>query len=334
MNCITINNIKMKQLLSIFIFFCIITEYTFGQENNQKIPCIENIITNKGNVFYYVKGLEKNFKVLFLSDTHFTVEDERGRSYYDYTKRMGGAAVEPENYGKSNGREQGLINSLEKAKKEEVELVILGGDIINFPSLASVERVTSLLDSYGLKWVFTSGNHDWHYEGESGDLNSLRAKWVKSNLKSFYPKGNPMFSSIILHNINFVLIDNSTYEVSNEQLNFLQNEIKKGFPVILSMHIPIYLSGHDIEYGCGHPDWNSKHDNSYKIERRLAWPDRGHTKTTNKFRDLVLNDSSIISIYAGHTHEEAIDFYKNKLQYVTGANYNNSDVIIHFESIK
>lgn len=76
--------------------------------------------------------------------------------------RMGGTAVQPQNYGKSNGRERTLLNSLDKAKKEQAALVMLGGDIVNFPSLTSVEHLKAMQDASGLNWTYTAGNHDWH----------------------------------------------------------------------------------------------------------------------------------------------------------------------------
>lgn len=290
----------------------------------------ENITVKERNVYFYIKGLENPFNVMFLADTHFTVEDERGEEFYDYSRRMGGAAVEPENYGKGNGRDQALASSLAKAKEADSELVILGGDILNFPSLASVESLKLLLDASGLNWTYVAGNHDWHYEGEPGSSYSLREKWVHSNLKPLYQGANPLYHSQIIHNINFVTIDNSIFEITKEQLTFFQEQVAKGYPIVLSMHIPIYLQGQNIDYGCGHPDWNKENDIYYKIERREPWPEEGFTETTYQFRETILNSPEVIGIFAGHTHEKAANFFNDKLQYVVASNFNNDDVLIHF----
>lgn len=242
----------------------------------------------------------------------------------------GGSAVEPENYGKSNGREQALLGSLKEAKKAGCELVILGGDIINFPSLASVELLEQIMKESGLKWIYTAGNHDWHYEGEQGDAAALRDKWEQSNLKKLYQGQHPLYSSTVLHGINFVLIDNSTNEVTEEQLDFMQEQIEKGLPIVLSMHIPLYLPGHNIDYGCGNPQWNKKNDSYYEIEKRFPWPEEGHTQVTYAFRDLIFHCPLILGVYAGHTHEEAWDVSNNVFQYVAGANYNNEFFMMNF----
>ena len=290
----------------------------------------QNIIIQKGKIYFNTATVDKNFKVLFLADTHFTVEDGRGRDYYKYSKRMGGNAVEPLNYGNSNGNEQFLIASLEKAKRDSIELVILGGDIINFPSAASVEYIHEILNNSGLNWVYIAGNHDWHYEGEPGKAIDQRTKWEQTTLKPLFKGKNPLYHSLILHQVNFVFIDNSTNEITNEQLQFLKTEISKEMPIVLFMHIPIYFPMQNIDYGCGHPNWNEKHDIYYKIERRLPWPKTGHSATTLKFRELVVENEKIIGIFAGHTHYETIDVSNNKIQYVVGSNSRGEDVTIHF----
>lgn len=304
--------------------------FLIGCTEHTKNRYVEHIIVKNENVYFYVKGLEKSFTALFLADSHITVEDERGKDYYDYSKRMGGYAVEPENYGKSNGRECGLAFSLDKAKEFDSGLVILGGDILNFPSLASVEFVAQQLNESGLKWAYIAGNHDWHYEGEAGTSGELRDKWIHTNLQPLYQGNDPMAYSIFLNNINFVFIDNSAFEITEEQVNFLRQQINKRTPIILSMHIPVYLQGHNIDYGCGHPEWNKEHDTYYEIERRKPWPEEGHTLTTLQFREIVLNNPEVIGIFAGHTHEEVVDFYNEKVQCVTDANYKNKHFIMHF----
>ena len=299
-------------------------------QNGASQKTLESVTVQNGEVYYYINGLEKPFHVMFLSDTHFTVEDERGREFYDYAKRMGGDAAKPENYGKGNRRDLLLTASLDRAKAAGAELVILGGDIINYPSLASVERVKTIMDSCGINWVYTPGNHDWHYEGEPGDSRSQHDKWTKTNLVPLYQGKNPLYDSQIINGINFVTIDNSDFEISQQQLDFFKAQIAKGLPIILGVHIPFYLQGHNIDYGCGSPYWNDKSDIYYEIERRAPWPKEGLSKITFEFRDLAIGSPTVIGIYAGHVHEEAVDYVNNRIQYVAGANYDGKDILIHF----
>lgn len=317
---------KIKKISSLFALLCLLN----GCNDTEMLHKVDNLTVEGDNVYYHMKGLEKPFNVLFLADTHFTVEDERGKDYYPYSRRMGGAAVEPENYGKGNGRDRALTASLERAKKADAELVILGGDILNFPSEASVEYVRKILDNSGLKWTYIAGNHDWHYEGEPGDAMSQREKWTHSHLKPLYQGRNPMCYAEIIHGINFVTIDNSLFEITEGQLDFFKKEVHRGLPVLLFMHIPIYLQKHNIDYGCGSPYWKKENDIYYQIERREPWPENGFGPITHAFRNCVLNSPEVVGIYAGHVHSKAIDFVNGKIQYVVEANYNYKDVLIHF----
>ena len=317
----------MKKIITIQLFLALIL--TSCCTPSKETP-IESITVEKGNIYYYVKGLEKPFKVLFAADCHITIEDERGKPYCSYAKRMGGWTVESENYGKSNGREQALITSLKKAKENGVEFVILGGDVINFPSQASVDLVLQIMNNSDIPWTFISGNHDWHYEGEKGTSAELRSKWHKESLLPLYQNKNSMYSSHILNSINFVSIDNSLFEITKEQLLFFKDQIKQKYPIILSMHIPLYLPGHNIDYGYGSPNWNKSNDGYYEIERREPWPEKGHNETIYAFRYLVFNSSNVIGICAGHTHTEMLDFHNNIPQVVAGENYNGEDITMHF----
>ena len=200
-------------------------------------------VVREGRVTFQTAGVDEPFRVLFLSDTHFTVEDSRGEPYRKYSERMGGAAVRPENYGVSNGRERQLLKALAQARKDSVELVVLGGDMLNFPSLASVDSLLAIMTHSGLDWVYIAGNHDWHYEGEAGTSAEQRSRWESTALAPLYQGGDPLARAEVRHGVNLVFIDNSTLEVTPGQLDFLRREIARRLPMVLFMHVPVYFRG-------------------------------------------------------------------------------------------
>lgn len=321
----------IKTTLLLLMTFSLAACHTNRQtESKEPLRPLCSTTYKKGEVKFFVRGIKKDFKVLFLADSHITIEDKRGEPFYKYSKRMGGSSANPKNYGISNGRDKTLQASLDKAKKIKADMVILGGDIINFPSLASVELIEKMMKNCGLPWMYTSGNHDWHYEGEPGTAIELREKWINKNLLPLYQGKNPLFYSRVLNGINFLMIDNSVYEITKEQLSFLKKEIKKGLPIVLTMHIPLSLPGHNVNYGCGSKEWKASSDYLYKLEGREPWPVNGHSKTTYEFRHLVFNSPNIISVCAGHIHGEALDSYNKVIQIVTGENFNGNDIVIQF----
>merc|ERR1719221_2210291 len=60
-----------------------------------------------------------------------------------------------------------FVQLLRTACANNVDLIALGGDIVNFPSNVTVTWVLEQLrgPGCGIPFVYTAGNHDWHKEG-------------------------------------------------------------------------------------------------------------------------------------------------------------------------
>ena len=84
------------------------------------------------------------------------------------------------------------------------------------------------------------GNHDWHYEGMRGKLDTLRDTWIENRLLSLYQGKNPLMAAYDIKGIRFLAIDNSTYEINDEQLAFFSKHAASGLPLVLLVHIPMY----------------------------------------------------------------------------------------------
>lgn len=81
--------------------------------------------------------------------------------------------------------------TLDYAVSRKVDLLILGGDIFSYPSEAAIEWALAKLVERNLTYLYTSGNHDWHYEGMSGLSESLRKEWSNRRLKPLFQGENP-----------------------------------------------------------------------------------------------------------------------------------------------
>tara|TARA_B100001093_G_C26190877_1_gene743884 strand:+ start:75 stop:527 length:453 start_codon:yes stop_codon:yes gene_type:complete len=130
--------------------------------------------------------------------------------------------------------------------------------------------------------------------------------------------------------IRFLAIDNSTYEINNEQLDFFSEQVKTGLPLVLLVHIPMYAPGKNITFGCGNPNWGASSDRSFKLERRPKWPKSGHTQTTFDFYKKVFNSHNLIAIFAGHKHRNSIEVIKGKPQIVSDDNASGGYLDIDF----
>lgn len=279
--------------------------------------------TLDGHAFsIYTNAKVKPTKIFHITDTHLFMDDERGEKYREFSKRMAGAYNSNKHYKSEKlvPSSEGFKETLEIAKKQKADFLALTGDIFSFPSQAAVEWALDLLQKTEIPFAFVAGNHDWHYEGMKGSSEHLREVWTDKHLKPMYQGNNPLFANYSVNGIRFVCIDNSTYEILPEQLKYFKEQVKSNDPLVLLMHIPLYIPGHNLGFGCGHPEWGEKSDRNFEIERREKWRKGGHTKTTFDFYDEVFQASNLLAILAGHTHRTTLDVKNDIPQLVSSHN--------------
>ena len=237
-------------------------------------------------------ALETPLRFWVAGDTHLALHDQRDDQYADFYRRM---AQWP-------GDTQAFVRMLGEAKKAQVDLLLLVGDQISFPTLANVEFLERALASGGVPWMYVAGNHDWHFEGDAGRDPEQRARWIPRRLSALYPKtANPLCHSRVVKGVRFVMIDDSDYLITREQLEFWENEVAKGDPVVLAMHIPIWTEGWDRRDCLGCRAWGAAIDRYWEIERRHRWPEKA-TPETFAFVESVLTAPNLIGVFTGHIH--------------------------------
>lgn len=259
------------------------------------------------NTVIKCESIKKDFKIIHISDSHLTVFKDGKTEYPEFAKRMNNAYFEPKHYltGKTGTRLGHFEEILRKAKREKVDLLLLTGDILNNPSIYGVNYLVEKLENCGIDYLYIAGNHDWHFEGMEGSRDSLRHEWIQKRLLPLYQGNNPLCYSKIINGINFIMIDDSTYQINEEQLNFLREQTERNYPIILGMHIPIYQP-EDIKgnlFAIGDPRWGYDYDKeSYILERRERWPKEGNKKETLEFVIDVLACKKLLAVFDGHKH--------------------------------
>ena len=259
-------------------------------------------------------------RIFHITDTHLSIDDERGVKYQAFSNRMAGAYRSNSNFqtGEKYSAKESFEQTLELAKEQEVDFLALTGDIFSFPSEAAVEWVFKKLNDKEIPFAYVAGNHDWHYEGMKGSSPQLRQTWSEKHLKPMYQGNHPLYAAYDFNGVRFVCIDNSTYEILPEQLAFFRIQTQTDTPLLLLLHIPLYMPGRSMGFGCAHPDWGEKTDKNFEIERREKWPKEGHTKVTMDFYEEVFNAPNLLIVLAGHTHLHAIDT-KNGIPQIVSA---------------
>lgn len=291
-----------------------------------------SITVDQENVFFYEEAIKEPIKVLHIADTHLFRDDDRGTPYQEFSGRMAKAYNQTTHFKTRNAThpEEAFEQALELAKKENADVITLVGDIFSFPSEAAIEWVLAKLEETGLPYIYTAGNHDWHYEGMEGTLETLRDTWIDRCLLPMYQGNHPLMAAYDIKGIRFLAIDNSTYQINEEQLAFFTEQVASGIPLVLLVHIPMYAPGRNISFGCGNPNWGAATDRNYKLERRPKWPESGHTQTTFEFHKQVFSAPNLLGIFAGHIHQNSIEIINGKPQLVSDDNASGAYLNISF----
>lgn len=235
-----------------------------------------------------------------IGDAHLNYFDARDKEYAGNYARMSGCADKDVNL-PSLSPHTFFEEALATAKKGGIDALLLVGDILSFPTLANVEYAKEKLDACGVPWLYTAGNHDWHFEGLAGSSAQLRQTWIERRLLPLYKDGDdPMMFSRVIKGVRIVAIDNSTYLLNRRQVDFWKAEAAKGDPIILMMHIPLYVKT-GPKGCCASPHWGAAIDWAWEIERRPRWRERA-TAETFEFREAVLSTPNLIGVFTGHAH--------------------------------
>ena len=84
-----------------------------------------------------------------------------------------------------------------------------------------------------------AGNHEFSlYVGEAFEDAAYRNQSLARVQGAF--TNDIRFASRLIGGVNFVAIDNSYYRIEREQLERLRREVKRGWPIVLTMHTPLY----------------------------------------------------------------------------------------------
>ncbi|WDQ15787.1 metallophosphoesterase family protein [Rhodopirellula sp. P2] len=275
-------------------------------------------------VIFRTDAVTRPVNVMVVADTHLFTDDDRGEPYREFSGRMAKAYNRTTHFKtrQPTTPEKSFQDAIERANAQKVDLLALVGDIFSFPSEAAIEWVSEQLDDLKMPWLYVAGNHDWHYEGMEGSLQDLRSEWIERRLKPLYQGKNPLMAAYDIHGVRFLALDNSNYEVLPEQLEFFREQLRSGLPLVLLVHIPLYVPGRSMGFGCGHPEWGADTDRNHKIERRPKWPESGHTQATFDFHREVFgaDPSQLLGVFAGHTHRQSVDVINGIPQFVTNAN--------------
>ena len=263
-----------------------------------------------------IEGIEQKVKLMHITDSHFVRCDERDPEARQSTEKYQEMfqALTP---GRTPPFEL-FSRALERSKALGAECTVLTGDIIHFPSWAGLDAVEEGLEGLGTPFLYTLGNHDWFFPYH---------EWSDEVRASFYPRfhhltrGNPACQAVELGGVRLVALDNSNYQVSQAQLDFLQQQLQSGQPCLLFVHIPLCTPALT-------PAVMERWEAPIMLGSSVGWSAAGRKRIRARENDAstlachqLLTSGAVenlAGIFCGHVHlAHAGEFSPGRFQYVT-----------------
>ena len=239
-------------------------------------------------------GLEKPLKILHMTDSHLPFYcDSDSENIIRHGKK------------RNEKRSVRNLNKLLKYGEKNCDLIVHTGDLIDYISKPCVEFAKEILKRDN--FLFVAGNHEYaKYDGKKEDM-AYRLRSMEEI--GGYPV-NIFFNSHIVGGVNFVGIDDAYHQVEYDQLEMLKEQVKKGYPIILFMHAPLY---ENELYKKSYEFWNgeicllgSDITAHPEVKGDIAEP----SAASKAFYDYVINEPLIKAVLAGHLHFS----FESKLQ--------------------
>lgn len=171
-------------------------------------------------------------KILFVSDIHAIVMSQQGAERELAYEKERFAVFERET----------AVSTLERfedvaayVNSEDVDLLILGGDIVDCPSEANIKLLSEQLQKLTKPYIYVTGNHDWNYSWDY--LSEKSRNTYLASLSAV--TGCSMEAEVIQwEGIRILAVNSSENRVYPEALRLLRENAVKDEPLLIVMHVP------------------------------------------------------------------------------------------------
>lgn len=264
-----------------------------------------------------IEGLNGEYDFLFLTDTHMIVPDEEdGDKIEDYSDLRFDEFQNEEDISSAEQFDEWIAY----ANAEKIDALLLGGDIIDYPSVANIEHLEANLEDLKIPYLYALGNHDWTFPWEY---------MTKKGQETYLPMLEPyMQKDSSIHSIEFeefiiVAVDNSANQIEPDAMEAYRQILQQKKPVIVMLHVPLLtqsvLSKAKKVWNSGVVLGGGNYGGIYPDETSQEFI----TLTTAK-------DSPVVLVLAGHVHFSDRDMInENITQLVGDAGYKGCAMHIH-----
>ena len=292
---------------------------------------IEHIPTDDDAATIRIVGLSRDLTILHVTDSHMVEGDERDPEAAQHMTRFT-ELFEARTPGGVPPR-QVFARTLAEGREPSLDAAVLTGDIIHFPARAGIDRIREGIASVGVPTLYTLGNHDWSFP---------HLEWSDETRQAWYPRfhdltgGDPACQALDVGGVRLIALDNSTYQVSDRQVEFLRHQLAAGVPCLLFVHIPLAIPSLTPAVM---ETWKAPimmgAEEGWTDETRQRWRVPGTLDSTRACLELITaGPDNLAGVFCGHVHFAHVDAYREgRCQYVTAPGFGGGSRVIHLEAM-
>jgi len=273
-----------------------------------------------------VEGLAKPVRLLHVTDTHMGLVDERDPEHIATCRGSADRFLHRHENLDAEGKpippEDAFSHMMTTAQSQELDLIALTGDIIDFPAHASVDGILARVKIAGVPALYTAGNHDWMFPTDSKTSNRTELRATRWSALARLYEAEPAYEMQDIGGVRILAVDDSTYQINESQLEFTRAALAVGLPTVILMHIPLSiptLRDPTLEK-LGHPILVA--DPNWDLQDRGRFGMGEDSSTTLEFVRLVARTENLVAILCGHLHfPHSGAFSPRAIQYVGPPGY-------------
>lgn len=243
-------------------------------------------------VFIPIPGLKTPRTFLHISDAHIT------HAYPGDTEEEAASAVRQADRWNLAGilPVDAFRNFLDFAAKFKPDAVLFAGDMIDYYTKSNVRYLKELLADFPVEYLYAWGNHE---NGTYGlpipDPDTMEAEIAP------LMDGRTDFAVRDFGEFLVVTVKNSSFDITDAQMEKMRAVIADGRPILLHMHAPI------------------RTDEFAKVAWSMFDAEANTTDNARAFADLIRReDSHVTAILAGHEHFAwSGEFAPGRMQYIS-----------------
>lgn len=312
--------VVLSSLFLLLLTGCISTPSLDNTSEKSTVTITPTEIINKhiDSCQIVIPNLSRDYHLLFLTDTHITIPSNSGsEEEYEYCKQRLHQFTTDSGYVASE-----LFPAwIDYANTQNIDGLLLGGDIIDCPTAANMEYLHTSLHSLKIPYLYTPGNHDWTFPWEY--MTETGSSYLAS--LSPYMGNNTTIHTLEYNDFIIVAIDNSNNQIHPDALEEYKGILDKGKPVIVMLHVPLYT-----------PQLLTKASQVWKSGVVLGGGIHGGiypNQVSTEFLSLTTSDDSpVVAVLAGHVHLPDRSTLSDEpviLQITGDAGYKGKSILLH-----